>query len=149
MLRAGWQESYLLTKIAYGFATCSDNNTELLHQIVYFSEKSKVSAIVLFQFFLNRAELSMKSANSENLRNHGCMNWIYLYDSLCYLCLLGAEVECFFLTQEIAVLNPPFTKILVKFCRLCRFFRIDLGKTRLCLQVPLKTFSDLVFFFCC
>ena len=94
-----------------------------------------------FEFFLNKAHLSMNSVNSanfsENLRNHWSMNWLEFKDPLCYLCLPGAEVECWFLTQEIVISNPPFAKIFFKFCR---FFEVDLGKIRI---TPILTFSKL------
>ena len=51
-----------------------------------------------------------------------------LKDPLCYLCLPGPVVSSWFLTQEVAGWNTLVAKI---FDRFCRFYRIQLGKTRL------------------
>ena len=57
------------------------------------------------------------------------MNWAQFKDPHCYLCLHGTVEACWFITQEVGGLNIPFCKN--NFYRFCRFFRINLGKTRL------------------
>ena len=58
------------------------------------------------EFSLNRAELSLNSVNSENLRNHWNMNWVQYKDLLCYLCVCGLVVSSLSLTQEILGSSP-------------------------------------------
>ena len=61
------------------------------------------------EFSLNEAELSLnsvKSGNSENLRNHWSMNWVQYKDLICYLCLCGLVVSPLSLTQEILGSSP-------------------------------------------
>ena len=60
------------------------------------------------------------------------MNWAQFKDLHCFLCLHGAVVACWFITQEAGGSNKN------NFYRSCRFFRIHLGKTRIhcCQQVP-------------
>ena len=58
------------------------------------------------EFSLNRAELSLNSANSGNLRNHWGMIWVQYKDLLCCLCVCGWVVEPLSLTQEILGSNP-------------------------------------------
>ena len=56
------------------------------------------------------------------------MKWVLVKGCLCHPRLPGAEVEHWFLTQEIVGSSTTFYKnILQKFCR---FYRIHLGKTR-------------------
>ena len=57
-----------------------------------------------YLFSLNGAEPSfnsLNSANSQNLRNHGSMNWVQYKDLLCYLCLCGLVVSFLSLTHEV------------------------------------------------
>ena len=59
------------------------------------------------EFFLNEAELSLNSvnsANSGNLINHWSLNWADFKD----VCLAGAVVASWSLTQEVAG-SSPFT----------------------------------------
>ena len=70
-------------------------------------EKLKFSLVMLKQpleFFLNGAELSLNSVNSEKLINHPSMNWAQFKDPIFHMCLAGAVVACWSLTQEVAVL---------------------------------------------
>ena len=57
-------------------------------------------------FFLNEAELPLKSENSGNLINHWSMNWAQFKDPPRYLCLTGAVVASWSLTQELAGSSP-------------------------------------------
>ena len=57
--------------------------------------------IGILEFSLNGAELSLNSANSENLRNHWNMNWVQFKDPLCYLCLCDAVISSLCLTRDI------------------------------------------------
>ena len=45
---------------------------------------------------------SLNSANSENLINHGSMNWAQCKDPVFQMCLAGAVVATWCLTQEVA-----------------------------------------------
>ena len=65
------------------------------------------------EFSLNEAELllnSVISANSENLidLNHWSMNWAQFKNPVCHMCLAGAVVASWSLTQEMAGSNPIF-----------------------------------------
>ena len=63
------------------------------------------------EFFLNRAELSLNSVNSAisgKLINHWGMNWDQLKDPVCHMCLAGAVVASWSLTQDAAG-SSPFT----------------------------------------
>ena len=51
------------------------------------------------EFFLNGAELLL---NSEKLINHRSMNWGQFKDPISHMCLAGAVVACWPLTQEVA-----------------------------------------------
>ena len=82
--------------------------------------------------------------NSGKLRNHWSMNWAQFKDLHCYLCLHGALLAWWFITQEVGGSNTPLCKN--NFYRFCRFFRINLGKTRIIhtstdRQLPLKDFN--------
>ena len=57
------------------------------------------------EFFLNGVERSLNSANSGNLINHSSMNWAELKDLVSHVCLAGAVVASWSLTQEVAGLN--------------------------------------------
>ena len=50
----------------------------------------------------------MNSANSGNLINHLSMNWNLFQDPVSNMCLAGAVVACWSLTQVIAS-SSPFT----------------------------------------
>ena len=65
------------------------------------------------EFFLNRVELSLNSANSEKLINHQSMNWINL-DPVPHMCLAGAMVASWSLIQEVAG-SSPFTVLRIIF----------------------------------
>ena len=54
----------------------------------------------LLEFFLNGAELSLNSVNSEKLINHWSMNWAQFKDPISHMCLAGTVVACWSLTQE-------------------------------------------------
>ena len=56
----------------------------------------------ILEFFLNGAELSLNSVNSEKLINHPSMNWAQFKDPISHMCLAGAVVACWSLTQEVA-----------------------------------------------
>ena len=58
------------------------------------------------EFFLNGAELSLNSVNSEKLINHPSMNWAQFKDPVSHMCLPGAVVASWSLRQEVAGLNP-------------------------------------------
>ena len=55
------------------------------------------------EFFLNGAELSLNSDHLINLRS---MNWAQFKDPVSSVCLAGAVVASWSLTQEMASLNP-------------------------------------------
>ena len=57
------------------------------------------------------------------------MNWAQFKDPVSHMCLAGAVVACWFITQETGGSNTPFYKNIVY--RFYRFFTINLGKTRL------------------
>ena len=48
---------------------------------------------------MDKIRTSVNSENSENLINCSSMNWGQLKGPLCYLCLTGAVVASWFLTQ--------------------------------------------------
>ena len=54
------------------------------------------------EFFLNGAELSLNSVNSEKLINHGSMNWAQFKDPISHMGLAGTVVASWSLTQEMA-----------------------------------------------
>ena len=61
------------------------------------------------EFFLNGAESSfnsVNSANSENLINQSSMNWAEFKEPLSHVCLAGAVVASWALTQEMAGSSP-------------------------------------------
>ena len=60
------------------------------------------SDVVSLEFFLNGAELSLNSVNSEKLINHWSMNWAQFKDPISHMCLAGAVVAAWSLTQEAA-----------------------------------------------
>ena len=89
-----------------------------------------VETAELLQFFLNGERLSLNLVNSGNLINHWSMNKVHLKDPLCYLCLPGAGLALWFVTQEVEDSNTAFfAKIVFKFYRFCTFYRVHLGKT--------------------
>ena len=49
-------------------------------------------------FFINEVELSLNSANSENLKNH----WVQFKDPVSHMCLAGTLISLWSLTQEVA-----------------------------------------------
>ena len=51
-------------------------------------------------------QLKCKSANSGNLMNHWSMNWAQFKDPISHMCLAGAVVASWSLTQELAGSNP-------------------------------------------
>ena len=58
--------------------------------------------------FLNGAELSLNLVNlvnSGNLINHKSMNWAQFKDPVSHMCLTGAVVASWSLTQEVAGLS--------------------------------------------
>ena len=57
-------------------------------------------------FFSKWNRNSVSSANLGNLINHCSINYDQLKDPVCYLCLTGAEVASWSLTQEVAGSNP-------------------------------------------
>ena len=79
----------------------------------------------------------MNSVNSGKLMNHWRMNWAQFMDPNCYICLLGAVLACWFNTQAVGGSNKPFCKN--NFYKFCRFFRINLRKTRLALWILVYT----------
>ena len=54
------------------------------------------------EFLINGAELSLNSVNSEKLINHSNMNGVQFRDPISHMCLAGAVVACWSLTQEVA-----------------------------------------------
>ena len=60
------------------------------------------------EFFLNGAERSLNSVNSENLINHSSMNWGECKDPVCHVCIAGDVIASWSLTQEVAG-SSPFT----------------------------------------
>ena len=62
------------------------------------------------EFFLNEAELSLNSVNSKKLINHPSMNWAQVKDAISHMCLAGAVLACWSLTQEV-VGSRPFNVI--------------------------------------
>ena len=54
------------------------------------------------EFFLNGAELLLNSVNSEKMINHPSMNWAQFKYPISHMCLAGAGVACWSLTQEVA-----------------------------------------------
>ena len=70
-----------------------------MHQ---FSFVRIVAETQYWSFFLNGAELSLNSVNSEKLINHPSMNWAQFKDPISHMCLAGAVVACWSLTQEVA-----------------------------------------------
>ena len=73
---------------------------------------------------------SPNSVNSGKLIIHWSINWAQFKDPVSHMCLAGALVACWFVTQEVGGSNTHFfAKIFFKFCRFCRFYRIHLGKT--------------------
>ena len=61
------------------------------------------------EFFSNRTELSLNSVNSGNsgnLINHCRMNWVQFQDPVSPMCLAGAVIASWHLTQEVACLSP-------------------------------------------
>ena len=52
------------------------------------------------ELFLNGAELSLNSVNSEKLMKHRSMNWVQFKDPISHMCVAGAVVACWSLTQE-------------------------------------------------
>ena len=57
------------------------------------------------EFSLNGAELSLNSANSGNLINHLSTNKVKFKDPVSHMCLAGALVASWSLTQEVAGLS--------------------------------------------
>ena len=57
------------------------------------------------EFFLNKAEHPLNSANLENLINHWSMNWVQFKDPVSHMCLAGAVVLSLTLTQEVNTRN--------------------------------------------
>ena len=53
------------------------------------------------EFFLNGAELLLNSVNSAKLINQRSMNWAQFKDPISHMCLAGAVVVCWSLTQEV------------------------------------------------
>ena len=82
------------------------------------------------EFFLNRAELSLNSVYSEKLINHSSMNWAQFKDPVSHMCLVGAVVACWFLTQEVAG-SSPFNVIIYFVTEFSEFSEKHLGKTPL------------------
>ena len=64
---------------------------------------NRVLVCAMLEFFLNGAELTLISAN---LINHISMNWAQFKDPVSHMCLAGAVVACWSLTQEMAGLSP-------------------------------------------
>ena len=56
--------------------------------------------------FLNEAELSLNSVNSAKLINHLSINLAQFKDSVSHVCLAGAMVASWSLTQEVVGLIP-------------------------------------------
>ena len=86
-------------------AGCISDNDVIYTNYNVFGHKSSHSV----EFSLNGAELSLnsvKSENSENLRNHWTMNLVQYKDLLCYLWLCGLVVSFLSLTQEILGSSP-------------------------------------------
>ena len=71
----------------------------LNHQLLFSYEEFNGS----IEFFLNGAELSLNSLNSEKLINHGSMNWAQFKVLVSHICLTGTVVASWYLTQEVAV----------------------------------------------
>ena len=93
---------------------CKTYNNSLLISIYSFLGVDKITktktqnSLIILGFSLNRAELSLNSANSANLenpRNHWSTNWVQCRDLLCYICLCGTVVSSLSLTQEVKGLN--------------------------------------------
>ena len=55
-------------------------------------------------------ELPVNSAHSGNLTNHWCMNWTQFKDPVSHICLAGAVVASWSLTQEVASSSPSNDK---------------------------------------
>ena len=76
--------------------------------------------------FLKWNRNSLNSVNSEKLINHWCMKWAQFKDPVSHMCLAGAVVACWFMTQEVSGSNTHFfAKIFFKFYRFCRFYSIQ------------------------
>ena len=61
------------------------------------------------EFFLNGTELSLNSvnsANSGNRINHRSMNWVQFKDLVSHMCLAGAVLAFWSLTQKVAGSSP-------------------------------------------
>ena len=63
----------------------------------------KRKMIQTLEFSLNGAELSV---NSGNQINHWSMNWGQFKDPVSHMCLAGAVVASWLLTQEVSGSNP-------------------------------------------
>ena len=76
--------------------------------------------------------------------NYGSMKWAQFKDPHGYMYLAGAVVACWFITQGVGDSNTPFCKNI--FYRFCRFFRINLRKTQMCLRkcAMLRESSDSI-----
>ena len=84
---------------------------------ILFKMSSLVMINVIMEFFLNGAELSLNSVNSANsgkLINHWSMNWDQIKDPVSHMCLAGAVVASWSLTQEVAG-SRPFTVMRIIF----------------------------------
>ena len=80
--------------------------------------------------FLKCNQNSVNSSNSGNLINHWSMNWDQFKDLVCYLCLTGAVVTSWPLTQEAVGLNNLFQ--IQYFCHWIRWIQCEhSGKTKI------------------
>ena len=79
------------------------------------------------EFSLNRNRSSMNSAN-QNLINHRNMNWSQFKKPVSHMCVDGAVVASWSLTQEVTGSNP-FIVITNTF-----YHSLNLGKTRISLS---------------
>ena len=61
-------------------------------------------SIDLMEFFLNEAQILLNLGNQIDL-NHRGMNWTQFKDPVSHMCLTGAVVPCWSLTQETAGSN--------------------------------------------
>ena len=88
---------------AKGPPTKDDSRYKFLVQML----EAKVSCLHNRQWSV---ELPVNSAHSGNLTNHWCMNWTQFKDPVSHICLAGAVVASWSLTQEVASSSPSNDK---------------------------------------
>ena len=77
----------------------------LLQECIHSNFSVKNDSAEDIGFFPKWNRNSLNSANSGNLINHLNMNWAKIKDPVSHMCLTGAVVASWSLTQEVEVLN--------------------------------------------